>query len=176
MPLTWRASSTAAQEPQLPQWSSHTASQWNSSWASGSSSQFDLPIRSSSPPAPPAGKTDRQLIKEFVSQFVRAFFLGAENEAIREALSELKRRLVRKSCGLLGIRFLPESFFIECGLPSFVMPQLQRVLKTFLKEEVQLAAFEDGEFEVTEPDFGKFSLLYLFSTADCIYIRYAWQR
>lgn len=42
-PSTWRASSTAAREPQLPQWSSHAASQWNGSRASGSSSQFDLP-------------------------------------------------------------------------------------------------------------------------------------
>jgi hypothetical protein len=77
---------------------------------------FDIPVRSSSPPAPPASKSDSKLVKGFMGQFIRKHYLGVQHEDTRAALIVIKRRLIREGRAVRGIRDLPARFFTECGL------------------------------------------------------------
>ena len=109
---------------------------------------FDIPVRSSSPPAPPASKSDSELVKGFVGQFIRKHCLGAQHEDTRAALIVIKRRLIREGRAVRGIRDLPARFFTECGLPGAWIEPLVGAVKRYLQEEVELAALDEDDQEV----------------------------
>ncbi|KAH6855804.1 hypothetical protein B0I37DRAFT_389273 [Chaetomium sp. MPI-CAGE-AT-0009] len=107
-----------------------------SSYPSCRAVTLDIPIRSSlPPPAPPISKTMAELINEFARQFARRYLMGAYNEQARAALNAVKRRLVE------------EGHSLECGLPGFLVAPLRGLVKTFLKEEVELATLDEGEYQ-----------------------------
>ncbi|EAQ90190.1 predicted protein [Chaetomium globosum CBS 148.51] len=136
-------------DPLLPQWLYNTSA---SSYPSRRAVTLDIPIRSSSPaPAPPTSKTMAELINEFARQFARQYLMGAYNEQARTALNAVKHRLIEEGHSLVALKALPETFFQECGLPGFLVAPLRGLVKTFLKDEVELATLDEGEYQQDQP-------------------------
>ena len=111
-------------------------------------------IRSSSLLAPPTSKLDKELINDFIRQFIRQNYIGASFKDIQKALIAVKRKLVNEEYIVLKIRDLPTKFFVKYGLNELQAQKLKTSIKAFLKEEATLATLKEKGIEVYESSEG----------------------